>query len=357
MNYLLYNELEYAIVLIILVYIIIQNIKRRPVITKDIKLDKSTSNSLKGISSILILIAHFYTMFYSFESKEISWFHLSKLCGNFSANAALVIFMFISGYGLSISHTDKESFIHFCKHRLWKVYKPLLIVSILSVIIYILLPNIYSIEQLTHYRITDIVNKSHYFSQFSTDVILFSIGYLDWYVLCISIFYFIYWLTCRFYTSRFKRSFLLLSLMIIYYIISFLLLDKGYAHFYRYPWAFFAGHFIANYRKYTRIEKYQLGIPYILFIIVSFINSDIILIFSWIIAIIILFISFFLSPQYTIEGRNITFLGNISYFIYLSHTRIAFVLIFFIGFNSLLVAILITILISTLLYKITNKKL
>lgn len=75
------------------------------------------SVGLKGISCILILIAHFYNMYHWNDNHSISWLHFSKICGNFGANIALVIFMFISGYGLSKSHYKNETFMNFLKKK------------------------------------------------------------------------------------------------------------------------------------------------------------------------------------------------------------------------------------------------
>lgn len=357
MSQLLFYDFEYITILIILIFIFIHGLKKRNQPLQTLKLDKSFSNALKGIGCILILISHFYNMYYWQSNSNISWLHLSKLCGNFSANAALVIFMFISGYGLTISHSKKEPFIYFCRSRLWKVYKPLLIVCIISFIIYTLLPNSFSIEQLTYHRITDIVHKSHYIFQYPTDIILFSIGYLDWYVYCIAIFYIIYWLSVRFTNKTNKRSFLLLILMIIYYIIAYTYIGKEQAHFYRFPWAFLAGHFVANIQQYTTKQKLCLGFIYTIFTGITIYNEDIIQVLGWIIAICILILAFLLNNNYYIEGKNITTLGNISYYVYLTHTRIAFIFILYIGLNSLIIAIILSIIISAILYKIENRKL
>ena len=356
MKQLFFHDFEYIATLIILCFLLIHSLKKRSQPLHSLKLEKSISNILKGISCILILIAHFYSMTYGYDNHNVSWFHLSKLCGQFSANTALVIFMFISGYGLTISHPNKESFIYFCTNRLWKVYKPLLIVCIKSLIVYILLPNTFSIEQLSHHRITDIVYKSHYISHYPLDIILFSIGYLDWYVCCITIFYIFYWISTSLFTETEKRSYILLTLMIIYYITTYISIGKGQAHFYRYPWAFLAGHLIANLKLYTTKQKLSLGFIYIIFTGISFYNEDIIQIIGWTIAIFILITAFLLNNNYYIEGKNIIHLGHISYYVYLTHIRIAFVLILYIGFNSLILAITLSIIISSILYILTENK-
>lgn len=352
MNQLIINDIEYMVILIFLGVIFFNSLKKKKEIEKEILFDRSASNFLKGISCIFILIAHFYSMQHLYDNKDISWLHISKLCGQFSANSALVIFMFISGYGLSISHSRKESFFFFCKHRLWKIYKPLLIVSLVSIIFYMILPNSYSIEELSHYFINSIVYKSHFPTQYPTDIILSALGYLDWYVCCISIFYIIHWISNYFFNTRFSKSSILLLLMIIYYIIAYFYIGKEQAHFYRFPWAFLAGHFIANFQEYKIREKWLLGTPYILFTSISFYNEDKIQITGWIIAICILFFTILVNKKYTIDGFIISYLSKTSYFIYLTHLRIAFVAILFIGIHSLLLAIFFTLLTSTVFSKI-----
>ena len=358
MNNMIISDIEFILIFILPLILFIKGLKKKTKTEALFCLDKSMSIGLKGISCILILIAHFYNMYHWNDNQNISWLHFSKICGNFSANIAVVIFMFISGYGLSKSHDNSESFISFLKKRIWKVYYPLLIVCIISIIIYLILPNIFSINELKGYRLSSIIYKCHYISCYLKEIILFILGYLDWYVLCIIIFYLLFWLSKKFAPlkkSRYKNSILLLFLLISYYTLTYNFLNKDLAHYYRFPWAFFAGHFIANYNIYSSKEKNQIGIIFCLFTFISFYNENLIQIISWLIAISILILVFTINRKYSLEGKFIQTLGNISYYVYLTHARISFVFILFIGLNSLALATLITIIISFIIFKISNK--
>lgn len=84
-------------------------------------------------------------------------------------------------------------------------------------------------------------------------------------------------------------------------------------------------------------------------------SENLIQIISWLMAISILTIVFIVNKKYYLEGKFIRILGNISYYIYLTHARIAFVVILLIGLDSLFLALFITIIISYLIYNIFNK--
>lgn len=310
------TDLEFGLILTLIFALFIKGLKKKEEPEVFFSLDKSMSVGLKGISCILILIAHFYNMYHWNDNHSISWLHFSKICGNFGANIALVIFMFISGYGLSKSHYKNETFMNFLKKRIWKVYYPLLIVCIISIILYYLLPSSHlSINELQSHRLSSVIYKCHYLPLYFKETILFTLGYLDWYVLCIIIFYLFFWFSKRLIplkneSDRFKNSILLLSMLILYYIIMHNSLDNSFAHYYRFPWAFFAGHYIATYNIYSTKERYEIGIIFGLFTLVSFLNENLIQIISWLMAISILTIVFIVNKKYYLEGKFIRILGN-----------------------------------------------
>lgn len=355
------SDIEFILVLGLVFILFLKGLRKRTVPESIFRLDKSMSVGLKGFSCILILIAHFYNMYHWNDNHSISWLHFSKICGNFSANIALVIFMFISGYGLSKSHYNNKTFISFFKNRIWKVYYPLLIVSIISIILYFIIPtNIISISELQSHRLPNIIYKCHYISIYFKEIISFALGYLDWYVLCIIIFYIFFWLSKKLIpptneTTRYNNSILLLCILILYYFLMYHFIDDNLAHYYRFPWAFFAGHYIANYTIYSTKEKYKIGILFILFTLVSFLNENLIQIISWLVALSILTLVFIINKKYSLQGKYIQTLGNISYYVYLTHVRVAFVIIFFLGLHSLFLATFITIIISYIIYKMSNK--
>lgn len=71
--------------------------------------------------------------------------------------------------------------------------------------------------------------------------------------------------------------------------------------------------------------------------------------------IIMLYILSFLNSKYEMKGKAILWLGAISYFFYLAHIRIGYTLLTYLGINSIILWVAITVMVSYLLYKLNSK--
>lgn len=95
-------------------------LKRKKEINRELVLDKNFSSVLKGIACIFILMGHYEsTMHYPLDyyPKCLGWF--IRLT---TANVALVWFMFISGYGLTISKSKIDTPLYDLGRRCCKVF-------------------------------------------------------------------------------------------------------------------------------------------------------------------------------------------------------------------------------------------
>lgn len=337
----LFNDIEYWALFILMLVVLIKGIKRKQVATKGWSMDRSMSQTLKGVSCIWILMSHFF--FFVYPQADIPKWHLSWWCGQICANTALVIFMFISGYGLTVSHKGKEVFGIFLKRRMGKVYSPLLIVCVVTTVFYFLLPS--SVLKIDMGRMgSEFLTAIQAPSRNMGFILLSSIGYLDWYVTCICVFYLFFWLASNIFPKY--QTELLLGLMIIYYIAAYLLVGPAQAHYYRYPWAFLAGHLVVVTQACSMQWRRSIGVIYTFFMLLSFLNECIIMILAWTLAIVILFISFKLNRNYQIDSKILMYMGAISYFFYLTHVRIGFVFVGMCEFYSVFSAIILSIIAS-----------
>ena len=133
----------------------------------------------------------------------------------------------------------------------------------------------------------------------------------------------------------------------IYYLIALNTLDSDKAHYYRYPWAFFAGHLLARLDKCNRKQKYILILLFVLLIMTW--ELDTISIAVNIISIIFIYVFLKLNQRYIYKGKSLLWLGSISYFFYLCHERISWVLMGYTKLISPIIWISITLLIAYLL--------
>lgn len=180
------------------------------------------SHAIKGMACILILLGHYANMRISPNFSAIS-----KIVWMFSSNVALTWFMFFSGYGLSLK--DNLNIKDAWKHSILKIYLPSLFVGICASLMYIFLP-----ATLTHTDVVTLhINENLYLLQhFSLNVLSeivksLLLGNGSWYVVCIMVFYSIFYLGL--YISKCKNinlSIILGVLFLIYFVFAFFLMRK-----------------------------------------------------------------------------------------------------------------------------------
>lgn len=259
--------------------------------------------------------------------------------------------MYFSGYGLSLKDNDCNAIRIDWWKRVKKIYLPLFVVSLSSIIVCMVLPDI-GLEK-TWANFNKNVHLIHSFEISKLSSLLMSaFGLFDWYVSCILIFYSIFYLTL--YLSRkFKINHtILLSMgMLVYNVIAYGAFGWEQAHYFRFPWIFMLGHLVAVYKRnhiIVNILTISIFIPTILI-------HDKVTITCFVLAVI--GISFFavIGKRFYFGGGVLLFLGSISYFFYLSHIRIGYTLLAYTNIHSMIFWIIITIIVSIIVKAFISK--
>lgn len=96
------------------------------------KLSINYTDFLKIVSALLVVIGHYASGTLAQGSTSPIWWALASQCGYIG----VAVFFFLSGFGLSESDSKHHlSWMNFIKKRFWKIYKPVLLVTILWLVI------------------------------------------------------------------------------------------------------------------------------------------------------------------------------------------------------------------------------
>lgn len=345
------TNIEYVIIILVLIVLFVCCLKKRgnKLSLIPFVVDKNFSVAVKGVACVMILLSHYGKRVFGFDVPiPLS---ISKVVWWSSANIALVWFMFFSGYGLSLKDYDKD--INISKswiQRIWKVYKPYLLVIIITSLIGLVLPEKYSFEELK----TRIMSMQPYYMHHISEAM--NLNYLygllihsSWYVECIIWFYSIYYLSTWLSKAiHFDKTTLLCLLMLLYLIVSFFYFGQEQAHYFRYVCVFIMGHLVVRWRE-TKWYGQALSICVILFNLCLIGGMYII---WFILGFIALFIFSIINTRYTVSGKAILLLGSISYFFYLSHVGISWTLLCYSDVQSCLAWTGLSTIVAFLLYKL-----
>ena len=335
---------ENIVLLITLMIFFVMGLSNRPSRKEEwhfIEIDLPMTIALKGIACILILMGHYVKL----RSNCAQYGIVTKFVYMTTANVALTLFMFFSGYGLSIQKKsgDVSSWIK----RMKKVYLPLFYTCVLSLLLYCFLPDMVTKADIDSTS-PGFVENIYMIHNFSIDYLWVlcsrALGWKDWFVFCIMVFYSLFYLSLGLSKNRTQVQTRALWLMLVgYFLLAYLYFGPKEAHWYRYCWAFFFGHINAK-----MVQGVGGKMDLIMFIALSltiFIEpSDMIL--SYVIAISILFIVTRINLKYTMESRSLAFMGAISYFFYLSHIRISYTLLSFMNIYNMFFWIVLTVIVS-----------
>lgn len=288
---------------------------------------KQMSILLKGCACVMILMSHYSTRVLGGGlPKSISYYVTI-----YAANVALVMFMFISGYGLTVKHVSYDisySFSVLAKEwlvRLKKVYFPLLFVCLINTILFVI--PIHNV---------------------STGVkFLYAIGFADeWYVICVIWFYTFYYLSIG-VGLRFKANYtiLLTIFMLVYFVVAYYVYGESQAHFYRFPLAFMVGHIIAMRNRNSLLVNFWCALLLLTTLIpLGFHYTKV-----YALTFLLLILASLIDKVYKIRVRSLLYrLGILSFFFYLTHERIGFRMMSYMGCESCIVWIFITIIIAFL---------
>ena len=352
-NMVLRTDIEYGIIIFVLSILFILGLKRREekIAFVPFVVDKDFSTAIKGIACVMILLSHYGKRAFGFEVPIPM--SISKVVWWSSANIALVWFMFFSGYGLSLKEDGKIMSIgKTWLQRIWKVYRPYIIVVIATSIIAFFLPERFSLEELRAHIMS---TKPYYMHHFSETLNLsYLYGFLihsSWYVECIIWFYSIYYLsTWLSRKTNLNKTVVLSLLMLGYLIAAYFYYGPQEAHYYRYPCVFLTGHLVVRWR-----EAKWYGITAAVSVILLNLALVGIMYDVWFVAALIgLFVFSIINMRYTVSGKGVVFMGAISYFFYLSHVDITWTLLCYTGIQSCLVWTLLSIVVASVLYKING---
>lgn len=334
MNDLLTSDIEYTIVLVSLLICFVFGLKKRPAEIKigALAIDKQFSICIKGIACVFILLGHWGQ--HNNFNGTIPW-GISKIVWLSTANIALVWFMFFSGYGLSLKNVNKEEIPKSLGRRCLNIYLPLILTATCSTIVGLLL----------NFDLSDKVK-----------ILRDCLGLWDWYVFCILIFYSLFYASSFIAQSyKINHTIILTIFLTAYFLIAYPSFGPENAHWYRFPWAFLLGHIVAvNKRNSIYVNVICLAALLLCF----FFLKDNIMIACSLIAIFLIYIFSVINRKYEYRGKSLIFLGGLSYFFYLSHNRMGYPLMSFIGTEYIIIWITITIIVSFMLkklYSIINK--
>jgi len=294
------------------------------------------TNLLKGLACLIIALHH-YSLIYLNQNTNggIPVEAIGKLGGTFS----LVIFLFLSGYGITLSEMSKSNnFLIFLNKRMLKIYKPLLLVCFISFILY----SAYGVahipvEVVEKYRLSDAISIIGQGDSLVYNILyIFGFVHLDWYVVATLAYYLIFYLSfhypIRFSTNRkLNCAIMMVAIMVIYYIITYLFIGPSKGHYYRNTWAFLFGVLVALSSKSNKMIVIALPLLLLATLIFNQFTEGIIYTTGSILSICFLFIMFRLDKYFTAKSNLLLYLGSISYFVYLSHLRIVYSSLWFFG--------------------------
>lgn len=344
------SDIDYMLLTLLVILLTLSSFKKRKIpLPFSFSLDRGLVTVIKGVSCILILMSHHFTLNFV---NHAPWTY-PMIVGNHASHVALALFVFLSGYGVTMSYNKKQlPFGTYFKARVWKVYKPLLLVCMTCTLMYFLLPS-KSIEELITLKLPlDIYYLHHFDVTQSWNILLHTLGCFDWFVYCISFFYIIFWLSaCVAKKIRMEHTYILLVFMILYSMIAIPLFGESHAHYYRLPWAFWLGNFVCSKEINKKYAILLLGV-----VVLTWIPQGVIMMRSYMFAICCIVITFILNRYYVIKsqgtGSLMLLLGTVSYFYYLIHIRLTWTLLKYICLESVTIWAIINFVVAYWAYKL-----
>lgn len=266
-------------------------------------LSKSNTNSIKGIAALLIVLHHISLNF--FFSSTVN--NLLVKIGS----PMVAIFMFYSGFGLVINYLNNEKYLNrFCYKRLSTIVIPYL----LSIVICLVIKSICNDENL--------INNFYIIDRNGSTYVMYS-----WYVFCIIFLYVLFFITFKY--LNLKKAVITEAIIIILYIILLKMIGWG-DYWYKTSTIFLVGQLVALRRedldKIFKKHYFTSLVSSLILFVSTFlikINNTIVSFLVYQICIIsFIFIVLSLSTKIKVYNKFTSFLGTISYEIYLIHGSI-----------------------------------
>lgn len=298
MEIILKNNLDLYVLLIFLVLLILKSSK-----AKEIELDrylyKDTTNNLKGLAVIIVVFHHI-----SLYLTEGSIFTFIFRNAGF---LAVSIFLFMSGYGLTVQKIKKENYLKgFIFNKIIKLY----LIFFISNITVTIINNLFL---QTSYNIKDIISSSMRMN--------FSNGRELWFVAIILFCYLSFYICFKFFD--YKKGLILICLTPLMYICICKILGKG-TWWYNTAFCFAIGVLVATYKeKIFNIFKNRTGIYISLSIIIFMISMYFyikgIATLQYIIPFIFIIIICSILIKFELNSKFLNFINKISFEMYLVH--------------------------------------
>lgn len=264
--------------------------------------NQTQTTILKGISILLIVVHHF-------TIKMTNPIFMKPFLNVGSLGVA--IFFFISGYGLMSSYlAEKNHLNNFFSKRVARVYIPFLVTNIAIGIASIFIMK-------ASYSISDIISTSIFLKGITT-------GQDFWYINATILFYIIFFITLKF-TEKTKA----IKAMFIYSAIYIIICKTQEMEIYWYNTAFaFPLGVLLAYRKETVLYIIKTNynklfitcsVGFVITFLFSYKESSSEFIFESIMAIFFILLIMLLNYKLNIKSKLLTFIGSISFEIYLVH--------------------------------------
>lgn len=266
-------------------------------------LSKSNTGVLRGVCVILILVHHF-----SQQLFDASYLRPFKYIGVF----AVALFFFLSAYGMTVSLSKNPDYLkRFLLKRFKSIYIPYLIINTVTVIIMSL-----------YYRASYTV----------TEIVLFTLGIklIDaslWFVHRILIYYVVFYLTFKFLSKN--KALIAISLFTAAYCVVCYRLGRGIWEF-RTAFSFPLGVLFGLYhgRIFRILSEHYVKVTAlcaVCFIAAGYVyyHMDVFpLVSGALAALFLILLVVLMLMKVTISSKPFSFLGSISYEIYLIHMKV-----------------------------------
>ena len=287
----------------------------------DYYLSTQTSNALKGVCAV-VLICHHWCLYNLHTITDPNF--IEKILPFFGGNFVLVIFLFLSGYGITKSEEKSPNTVkRYTKKRIWKIYKPALIIYTITALVYIFaLKSPVESSQITENWLNGFISD---WSNHNITWLLLAKWYgikLDWYVFTTLVLYVIFYVSYHSFSNTSskvvsKRIFMSILLIAIYYVISHIIYGAPLAHYYRNLWAFLLGVMIGLKPDLLKDIKFWIfcGLILIFNHLQEGRNYDV----GSVLALVVLLFFGLTNRKYNVNSRLFVYLGGISYYLYLCH--------------------------------------
>ena len=325
----------------------------------------NTSVFLKALSCLVIIVHHY--------ALRVEGGTVNKAFEVGGGTYALVIFLFLSSYGIVKSEImHKTRLMEYANHRLWKLLLPYLFVTLGSIGLYYLIGAQTDSDKLIGARISpafvdigggitflDLCGYLFGFKSFSSS--MWFVGVTFYSYVAFGIAKFIGTSDCKFDLMNKKAQVITIytALLCAFAIFTYNFPEEFPAHYYRNLWALWLGMIAAFYEKWIlsngifnkALSFLLMNALMVVWLTITSSGYKMYYIFANI-AIISIILSNIVFRKYSLKPNSIICkLALLSYCIYLVHGKVLTVEWWYIGYNSVILVVVLCIVLS---YYITN---